>query len=80
MGRVRPLTGEEAAPEVQPIFDQNLKAFGQVLNSTGLYAYRPSIQLGVRALSDGITASGLIPSRLRFLINLRVASQVGCNF
>lgn len=80
MSRIHPLTRDEAAPEVRAIYDQNLTAYGQVMNTTGVYAYRPTIQLGVKALTEGIKASGLIPERLRCLINVKVASLIGCPY
>ncbi|HEU0166351.1 MAG TPA: hypothetical protein VFS62_01145 [Chloroflexota bacterium] len=80
MPRIKPLTKEEAAPEAQASFDANMKAFGQVLNTTAVYAYRPTIQAGAGALGRGINESGLIPARLRSLINVRIAGQVGCVF
>ena len=80
MARIHALTREEAPAEVRSIYDANVQAFGQVLNTTGIYAYRPTIQFGVKALADGIQKSGLIPDRLRCLINVRIASQVGCGY
>ena len=80
MARVRALTREEAPDDVRPLYDANMKAFGQVMNTTGVWAYRPTIQLGVKALADGIQASGLISDRLRCLLNVRIAGRVGCGF
>ena len=80
MDRVTPLSSEDAAPEVRPLYDANLNAFGQILNTTGIIAHRPSIQLGVKALADGIQTSGLVSDKLRCLLNVRIASQVGCGF
>ena len=80
MNRVRALAREEASADVRPLYDANLKAFGQILNSTPIWAYRPTIQLGVKALADGIQASALISDKLRCLLNVRIASQVGCGF
>ena len=80
MSRIRPLSREEAPAESQAAYDGNMGAFGFVLNTTGVYSYRPSIQAGVKALGDGIAASGLISEKLRCLINVRIASQVGCGF
>lgn len=50
------------------------------LPSAGIYAYAPAIQAGARALDAGITAAGRVPQQLRRLMNLRVASIVGCPF
>ena len=80
MARIRALTREEAPPEVRAIYDANQESFGQVLNTTGIYAYRPSIQRGAKALGEGIQASGLVSDKLRCLINVRIASQVGCGY
>ena len=80
MARVQALTREEASTDVRPLYDANLKAFGQIMNTTGVWAYRPTIQLGVKALADGIQASGLISDRLRCLLNVRIAGRVGCGF
>jgi len=80
MARIRALTREEAPTDVRSLYDANLKAFGQIMNTTGVWAHRPTIQLGVKALADGIQQSGLISDKLRCLINVRIASQVGCGF
>jgi len=80
MARIPALTRNEAPPEVRPLYDANLAAFGQIMNTTGIWAYRPTVQLGVKTLADGIQKSGLISDKLRCLINVRIASQVGCGF
>ena len=80
MARIHALTREEAPEESRPIYDNNLKNWGQVSNTTGIWSYRPTIQAGVQAFGKGISASGLISEKLRCLINVRIASQVGCGF
>jgi hypothetical protein len=80
MSRVHALSREEAPADVRALYDANLTAFGQVLNTTGIWAHRPTIQLGVKALADGIQQSGLVSDRLRCLLNVRIASQVGCGY
>jgi hypothetical protein len=80
MTRVPALTREEAPADVRPLYDANVKTFGQILNTTGIWAHRPTIQLGVKGLADGIQASGLVPDRLRCLLNVRIASRVGCGY
>jgi hypothetical protein len=80
MTRIHALTREEAPTDVHALYDANLKAFGQILNTTGILAYRPTIQLGVKALADGIQRSALIADKLRCLLNVRIATQVGCGF
>ena len=80
MTRVPALTREEAPADVRSLYDANLKVFGQIMNTTGVWAHRPTIQLGVKALADGIQQSGLISDKLRCLINVRIAGRVGCGF
>jgi hypothetical protein len=80
MARIHALTREEAPEQIRSIYDANVKNWGQVSNTTGVWAYRPSIQLGVQAVGRGLTESGLISEKLRCLINVRIASQVGCGF
>jgi len=80
MARIPALTRDQASPDVRPLYDANLAAFGQIMNTTGIWAHRPTIQLGVKALADGIQKSGLISDKLRCLINVRIAGQVGCGF
>ena len=80
MARIPALTREEAPEQVRHLYDSNLKNWGQVSNTTGIWAYRPTIQMGVQALGKGFNESGLISEKLRCLINVRIASQVGCGF
>lgn len=80
MARIHALTRDEASEEVRHIYDGNVKNWGQVSNTTGIWAYRPTIQMGVQALGRGIGESKLISEKLRCLINVRIASQVGCGF
>lgn len=78
--RIHPLSREEAPEEARAAYDMNMKVFGQVLNPTRVYAYRPMIQAGAGALGRGINESGLIPGKLRSLLYTRIASLVGCEF
>ena len=80
MARIHALTRNEAPEEIRSIYDGNVKAWGQVSNTTGIWAYRPTIQLGVQAMGKGIQTSGLISEKLRGVINVRIASQVGSGF
>jgi hypothetical protein len=80
MSRVPPLDRDNAPPEAQVFFDKDLETYGQVLNTTGVSAYRPSIASAARRLSQAVAEAGLVPEQLRLLINLRVASLVGCPF
>lgn len=80
MARIHALTQGEAAEEIRASYDKDVATYGEVLNSTGIYAYRPTILQGAKALGEGIRVSGLIPTRLRCLMNVYVASHVGCPY
>jgi hypothetical protein len=80
MPRIRLVTLEEAAPLTRRLMEEDVAQHGHVFPGTGIYGHAPSIQEGTRALNAGITAAGRIPRQLRALMNVRVASIVGCPF
>jgi hypothetical protein len=80
MSRIPPLDQDDAPPEARPFFEKDLEVFGQVLNTTQIAAYRPGIAAAAKQLGQAVIDAGLIPEQLRFLLNVRVASLVGCPF
>ncbi|MGI9167916.1 MAG: hypothetical protein ACR2G5_16315 [Pyrinomonadaceae bacterium] len=56
------------------------KAWGAPLLNHLVYARRPSIFRGARAMWSGIEASGLIEAGLRSLVNRRAAAINRCEF
>ena len=80
MARIRPLTQEEAHPDVKAAYDQDLRRFGQVLHPTGVFAHRPAVLLAARELGASVARDGVLPPDLRTLVCVRVASLVGCPF
>ncbi len=80
MSRIEPLDRDEAHPDAQPFFDQDVRAFGLVLNPTRIMAYRPPIQAAARALSRSVAKEAVLPAALRALICVRIATLVGCPF
>jgi hypothetical protein len=80
MSRIRPLDRDEAHPDARPVYDQDLRAFGLVLNPTGVMAYRPPVLLAARALSRSVARDAALPAALRALVMTRVATLVGCPF
>ena len=80
MPRIRLIGKEEASPFTRELMEQDVAQHGYVFPGTGIYGHAPTIQQGTRALNAGITAAGRIPRQLRALMNVRVASLVGCPF
>lgn len=80
MSRIPPLGRDEAHPDAQPFYDQDMRAFGFVLNPTGVFAYRPPVMAAARALGRSVAKDGVLASELRALICVRVAMLVGCPF
>lgn len=80
MARVADVNREEADRYINDVLDAQSKAWGAPLLNHRLYARRPSIFKGARAMWTGIEASGLIDAALRSLINRRVAFLNGCEF
>jgi hypothetical protein len=71
---------DEADHYAQQVFEAQTKTWGAPLLNHLLYARRPSIFRGVRAMWTGIDTSGLVDSGLRSLLNRRVAAINGCEF
>jgi hypothetical protein len=80
MPRIKPLSRDEAHPDAQEFFDQDERAFGMVLNPTGVFAYRPPIQKAARELGRSVGRDGVLDAGLRSLICVRIATMVGCPF
>ena len=80
MARIEGLKPEEADGYARKVFEAQTRKWGAPLLNHLLYARRPTIFRGVRAMWTGIEGSGLIDGRLQALINLRVASINGCEF
>jgi hypothetical protein len=66
--------------QIQAVFNAQTKNWGGPLLNHLLYARRPSIFRGARAMWTGIDSSGLIDPKLQALINRRVASINKCEF
>jgi hypothetical protein len=65
---------------IRAVLDAQAERWGAPLINHLVYARRPSIFRGARAMWTGLGQSGLIDARLHALINRRVAYQNGCAF
>ena len=80
MARVANANVEAADKYIKTVLEAQAKTWGNPLLNHLVYARRPSIFKGARAMWTGIDASGLIDASLRALINRRVAFLNGCEF
>ena len=80
MARVDGVTEQEATADVRELFERQRRTFGEVLNTTPVFALRPTILAGSTALAAGIDASGLIEPPLKYLVYTKTAWINGCPF
>ena len=80
MARVAGITEQEATADVKELFERQRRTFGEVLNTTPVFALRPMILAGSTALAAGIDASGLIEPPLKYLVYTKTAWINGCPF
>lgn len=65
---------------IKATFEAQARAWGRPLLNHLVYARRPSIFRGVRAMWTGLEASGQLDPALVTLVNRRVAQLNGCPF
>ena len=80
MARIPDAEVKTAERYVRQVLEAQQEKWGSPLLNHLLYARRPSIFRGVRAMWSGIDSSGLIPDELKALVNRRVAFLNGCDF
>ena len=80
MVRIDGVDPKRAQGPVRAIFEAQIKKWGAPLLNHLLYARRPSIFRGARAMWAGLNSSGLIDGKLVSLVNRRVAAINGCEF
>ena len=80
MARVPDAAPESLEPPVKAVLDAQAKKWGAPLLNHRVYARRPTIFRGARAMWSGLDTSGLLDGRLVALLNRRVASLNGCEF
>jgi hypothetical protein len=78
--RIAGVKPEEADAYARRVFEAQAKRWGAPLTNHLVHARRPTVFRGVRAMWQGLEASGLIDGRLQALVNRRVAALNGCEF
>ena len=80
MARIPGVDPANVDPATKAVFEAQSKKWGGPLLNHLVYARRPTIYRGVRAMWAGLDASGLIDGRLVAIVNRRVAALNGCLF
>ena len=80
MARIEGVDPAHAQGQIRAVFAAQIKKWGAPLLNHLLYARRPTIFRGARAMWTGLDSSGLIDGKLVALINRRVATINGCEF
>ena len=80
MARIEGVNPDAVEPYIKQVLDAQARKWGGPLLNHLVYARRPQIFRGARAMWTGLGASGLIDAKLQALINRRVAAINGCEF
>ena len=80
MARITEVNFSEVDRYTKDVLEAQQKKWGAPLLNHLVYARRPTIFRGARAMWTGIESSGLIDAKLQALINRRVASINQCEF
>ena len=73
-----PAANDDIPADVRAVCDKLKKRYGSLPLNHAILAQRPSIFRAFRGMWEGLEASGLLPARLVDLVNVRVASLIGC--
>ena len=80
MARIEGVDPERVEGSIGAVLAAQAKRWGAPLLNHLIYARRPTIFRGVRAMWTGLDGSGLLDPGLVALINRRVAGLNGCAF
>jgi hypothetical protein len=80
MARIDGVDPERTEGRVRAVLEAQAKKWGGPLLNHLVYARRPTIFQGARAMWGGLDASGLVEPALVALVNRRVAALNGCEF
>ena len=80
MARIDGVDPATAEGPIAAVFNAQTERWGGPLSNHLLYARRPTIFRGARAMWGGLDQSGLLDPALVALVNRRVAALNGCDF
>jgi alkylhydroperoxidase family enzyme len=78
--RLAPAVPDRLPPAVRHLLDEERQRFGAPLHTTLVWAHHPSLLQAYKAWSKAMSEAALIPSSLKYLVYVRVASLNGCPF
>ena len=79
MARVKEVSAKTATAEQAAVLAEDIASYGEVLNTTRIYAHVPELLKPLREL-HGVLAERQLSNGLVSLARLRVAQIVGCPF
>ena len=80
VARIDGVDPEQTERRIRAVLQAQAERWGAPLLNHLIYARRPEIFRGARAMWGGLDASGLLDPRLVALVNRRVAALNGCVF
>jgi hypothetical protein len=80
MARIPGARKEDVPHDIREVWESQERSRGAPQPNTPIYALRPTIFRGHRALAAGIDASGLLSAEMKALASLRAALINGCPF
>ena len=80
MARIEGVDPDQMEKRIRVVLEAQADRWGAPLLNHLIYARRPSIFRGVRAMWAGLDTSGLLEPGLVALVNRRVATLNGCVF
>ena len=80
VARIKGVDPERVDGAIGAVLAAQAKKWGAPLLNHLIYARRPTIFRGARAMWAGLEQSGLLDRRLVALVNVRVAALNGCEF
>ena len=78
--RIRPLTPDQAAPEVRPILETYLKERGNIPNMFRTVAHRPEILRTMIEHFRAVMETGTVPAKLKELVIVRTSQINACQY
>jgi hypothetical protein len=79
LSRIGSLNVAQLTPEMRAVCERHRERHGAPLENHLILARCPEIFWSFRGMWEGLERSALLPSRLRDLVNLKVAALVGCS-